>query len=205
MALKLGKKSFRRTTWREGTCGKLSARFAARRVVVAQDGGQLVAEREVQWLLMEWRDGDEEPMHFYLVTLPASTSRKQLVRIVKERYRTERAYQDLKGELGLDHFEGRRFPGWHHHISVALCCYAFITAERVVAFPPSAEWSGEASADETAPRATLRGFIHHREAGDLPRAGHLDASMPALSPPPEIGFASLFTPPATTAREAVTQ
>ncbi len=87
---------------------------------------------------MEWRDDEPGPAHFYLLTLPERTSRKKMVRLIKERYRTERAYEDLKGELGLDHFEGRRFPGWHHHVSVALCCYAFIIAERVRAFPPSA-------------------------------------------------------------------
>ena len=65
-------------------------------------------------------------------------SKKQIVRIVKERWRTERAYEELKGELGLDHFEGRSFPGWHHHISVVLSCYAFIVSERVRRFPPSA-------------------------------------------------------------------
>ena len=63
-------------------------------------------------------------------------TKKQIVRILTERWRTERAYEELKGELGHDHFEGRSFPGWHHHVSVALCCYAFIVAERVRHFPP---------------------------------------------------------------------
>jgi SRSO17 transposase len=57
-------------------------------------------------------------------------TRKKLVRLVMQRWRTERAYEDLKGELGLDHYEGRRFPGWHHHVSVVLACYAFVVAER---------------------------------------------------------------------------
>ncbi len=57
---------------------------------------------------------------------------------MKERYRTEAAYQELKGELGLDHFEGRRYRGWHHHVSVALCCHAFLVAERSRRFSPSA-------------------------------------------------------------------
>jgi SRSO17 transposase len=59
--------------------------------------------------------------------------------LIKERWRTERAYEELKGELGLDHFEGRSFPGWHHRVSVLLCCYAFIVSERVRHFPPSAD------------------------------------------------------------------
>jgi SRSO17 transposase len=63
------------------------------------------------------------------------------VRTIKERWKTERAYQELKGELGFDHFEGRSFIGWHHHVSVVLCCYAFVVAERARAFPPSAGWA----------------------------------------------------------------
>ena len=71
-------------------------------------------------------------------------SKKQIVRLIKERYRTEQAYEELKGELGLDHFEGRSFPGWHHHVSTVLCAYAFLVAERARAFPPSGRRTGEA-------------------------------------------------------------
>ncbi len=69
--------------------------------------------------------------------LPRRMTKKQIIRIVKERWHTEQAYSELKGELGLDHFEGRSFPGWHHHVSVVLCCYAFVVSERVRRFPPS--------------------------------------------------------------------
>ena len=125
---------FRRCTWRKGTKQDLSARFALRRVVPAGSN----AERDAQWLLIEWRDGEPEPANYFLATLPENITKRQLIRLVMQRWRTERVYEDLKGELGLDHFEGRRFPGWHHHVSVALCCYAFIVAERVQRFPPSA-------------------------------------------------------------------
>ena len=64
-------------------------------------------------------------------------TKKQIVRLIKERWRTERVYEEMKGELGLDHYEGRSFLGWHHHVSVALCCVAFVIAERVQHFPPS--------------------------------------------------------------------
>lgn len=137
-AQQLGRERFHRTTWRDGTRGPLWSQFAMRRVVVAHDDGCDPAHREDVWLLMEWPDGEQCPTRFFLVTLPRTTTRKQLVRVVKERYRTERMYQDLKGELGLDHFEGRSFAGWHHHISVVLCCYAFVLSERVRRFPPSA-------------------------------------------------------------------
>lgn len=134
----LGRKAFRRVTWREGTAGKMSSRFCFRRVKVAHDDGIDPAEHEAVWLLIEWPDGEPKPAKFALTTLPHRMSKKGIVRIVKERWRTERAYEDLKGELGLDHFEGRSFPGWHHHVSVVLCCYAFAVAERTRHFPPSA-------------------------------------------------------------------
>ena len=66
-----------------------------------------------------------------MVTLPRSASRKQIVRIVKERYRTERLYQDCKSELGLDHFEGRSYPGWQHHMVISAVAYAFLQTERM--------------------------------------------------------------------------
>jgi SRSO17 transposase len=135
---KLGRGAFRRLTWRVGVGGKLSSRFAFRRVKVAHDDGTEAADREPLWLMMEWPEGEDGPKKFILTTLPRRMSKKQIVRTVMERWRTERAYEELKGELGLDHFEGRSFPGWHHHISVVLCCYAFIVSERVRHFPPSA-------------------------------------------------------------------
>jgi SRSO17 transposase len=132
------REGFRKTTWREGTKGQLSARFAARRVLPIADDGSHRGEREVVWLLLEWEDGEAKPNKFYFITLPKQTTKKMLVRQIKQRWRTERVYEDLKGQLGLDHFEGRRYPGWHHHLSVVLCCYAFIIAERVRRFFPSA-------------------------------------------------------------------
>ena len=133
----LGPSAYRRITWRGGTKNKLYSRFCLRRVKIAHDDGTDLAKREPLWLLIEWPKGEPRPTKFWLTTLPKRMSKKRLVRNVKERWRTERAYEDLKGELGLDHFEGRSFRGWHHHVSVVLCCYAFVVAERVRAFPPS--------------------------------------------------------------------
>lgn len=130
--------AFRRCTWRQGTCAPLSARFVRRRVLATSD------PREELWLLIEWRDGESEPSNYFLSTLPKAMSIRNMVRIVMQRWRIERTYEDLKGELGLDHYEGRRFRGWHHHVSVALCCYAFIVAERARLFPPSAGGTQEA-------------------------------------------------------------
>ncbi len=134
----LPKKAFRRLVWRDGTRRKLRSRFCFVRVKTTHDDGVALADREPLWLVAEWPEGESKPTKFTLTTLPSRMSHKPIVRILKERWRTERMYEDLKGELGLDHFEGRSFPGWHHHISVVLCCYAFIVAERVRAFPPSA-------------------------------------------------------------------
>jgi SRSO17 transposase len=143
IALELGEKGFRRCTWREGTNRKLFSRFALCRVKIAVEEG--LAPR-AEWLLIEWPYGEKDPTHFFLTTLPKRISKKQIVRLLKERYRTEQAYEELKGELGLDHFEGRSFTGWHHHVSVALCSYAFLVAERSRAFPPSARGQGHAGA-----------------------------------------------------------
>lgn len=131
----IGRRVFRRVTWREGTKAALYATFAAIRVRVVTeqepDGG------EEQWLLIQRPTRDMPPDHYVLTTLPKTLSRKQLVRRVKQRWRIERTYEDLKGELGLDHFEGRTYPGWHHHVSCVLSCAAFVVAERMRHFPPS--------------------------------------------------------------------
>lgn len=137
LGVKLGRSAFRRTTWREGTRRKMASNFKFCRVKVAHDDGTEAADREPMWLVMEWPEGESHPTKFILTSLRRRMSKKEIVRVLQERWRTERAYEELKGELGLDHFEGRTFTGWHHHISVVLCCYAFIVSERVRRFPPS--------------------------------------------------------------------
>ena len=132
----VGARSFRRVTWREATRRTLWSRFVCLRVRVVTDtepqGG------EEQWLVIDRPVRDEPPKRYTLTTLPKSLSRKQLVRRLRQRWRIERTYEDLKGELGLDHFEGRTYPGWQHHVTCVLCCAAFVVAERARAFPPSA-------------------------------------------------------------------
>ena len=138
LAAKLdAKEKFQRFTWRTGTRGELSARFAMRRVTPCGEQRNELDERSTVWLLIEWRDGEADPANYYFSSLPPDTSLDALVRVTTQRWRTERVYEDLKGELGLDHFEGRSFRGWHHHISVVLCCYAFAVAERHRIFPLS--------------------------------------------------------------------
>jgi SRSO17 transposase len=150
LAQQRGPRAFRRYIWRDGTRDALVSRFYFARVVPARDDTAEPDERERVWLIAEWPEEENQPTKFVLSTVPARLSKKQIVRLLKCRWRTERMYEDLKGELGLDHFEGRSFPGWHHHISVVLCCYAFVVAERVRHFPPSRRRSHRTHADEIA-------------------------------------------------------
>jgi SRSO17 transposase len=138
LGVELGERAFRKITWRDGTRPnkKLSSRFAFRRVKPAFEGKPEPMVREPIWLVIEWPEGENAPAKFFITSLRRRMTKKQIVHTIKERWRTERAYEELKGELGLDHFEGRSYTGWHHHVSVVLCCYAFVVAERVRAFFP---------------------------------------------------------------------
>jgi len=141
------KKAFNRVTWRQGSRRALTARFVRRQV--------RVSETETVTLLIEWRDDEPTPSNYFFISVPDIKATKSLVRLVMQRWRIERTYEDLKGELGLDHYEGRGFPGWHHHVSVVLCCYAFIIAERTRLFFSSTRGARQASANSSAPRAPL--------------------------------------------------
>lgn len=129
------RKKLRTVTWREGTNCVLRSRFARIRVLVDRQDN---VERQPEWLLIEWPENEPSPTKFVLSTLPKRISCKQLVRTFKERWRIERSYEDMKGELGFDHYEGRSFVGWHHHVTAVIACYAFLVAELVRSFPPSA-------------------------------------------------------------------
>jgi SRSO17 transposase len=128
--------AFRRYTWRQGTAHPLTARFAFVRAVPVADDGCEPRKRDRVWLVCEWRDDEAQPMHFHLLTYRRRPF-EHLIQLLKERWHTERVYQDLKEEFGLDHFEGRRFRGWHHHVSCAIACFAFLAAERARRFSPS--------------------------------------------------------------------
>ena len=123
--------AWRSVTWREGTQKPLRSRFAALRVRIAHRGGSGTPA----WLLIEWPAGEAAPTKYFLSNLQESIPLKALVNTVKSRWRIERDYQELKSELGLGHYEGRGWRGFHHHASLCIAAYGFLAAERGL-FPP---------------------------------------------------------------------
>jgi len=119
--------SYRTVTWREGTNAPLCSRFARVRVRAAHAN----RAREEEWLLVEWPKGETEPTRYFLSTLPKDISSKELVATVKMRWRIERDYLELKQEVGLGHYEGRNWRGFHHHASLCIAAYAFLMIERL--------------------------------------------------------------------------
>ncbi len=136
LATQLGPKAWRTITWRQGTRGFMRSRFAWLRVRPAHRDENRHHPRPVEWLLIEWPKSEPAPTKCWLSTLPAEVAASQLVRLAKLRWRIERDYQELKDELGLDHFEGRSWRGFHHHGSLCIAAYAFLAAERARLSPP---------------------------------------------------------------------
>jgi len=137
LAHALSAKAFQTISWRQGTNEILSGRFAAVRVRHA--GGNIGKARlhSEQWLLIEWPAGDTEPLKYYLSTLPDNIALNDLVAQAHMRWRIERDYQDLKQELGLGHYEGRGWRGFHHHAALSIAAYGFLVTERITASKPA--------------------------------------------------------------------
>jgi SRSO17 transposase len=135
LVLAAGERAARTLVWRQGADGQhLASRFVALRVRPAGRQLRRVArgtELPVRWLLAEWPDGEPEPVTYWLASLPADSSLEQLVGLAKLRWRVEHDYRELKDALGLDHFEGRSFKGWHHHVTLVSVAHAFVTLERL--------------------------------------------------------------------------
>jgi SRSO17 transposase len=135
LALATGQAAARTLTWREGTDGQpLVSRFVALRVRPAGRQLRRAARGEqlpVRWLLAEWPQGEPEPVKYWLASLPETISMQQLVGLAKLRWRVEHDYRELKDALGLDHFEGRSFNGWHHHVTLVSVAHGFVTLERL--------------------------------------------------------------------------
>ena len=132
--LALPKRAWRTIRWREGSADWLSSRFARLRVGVGHNG--LVPEALLpEWLLIEWPEGEAEPTKYWLSTLPQTVSFRRLVDLAKLRWRIERDYQELKQEVGLGHYEGRGWRGFHHHATLCIAAYGFLIAEQAM-IPP---------------------------------------------------------------------
>ena len=137
LAMNLPTTAFRDIGWREGTDRKLQSRFAAVRVRPAHRDYWKAEPHAEEWLLIEWPRGEQEPTKYWMSTLPSNTPLKALVKMAKQRWIIERDYQELKQELGLGHYEGRNWRGFHHHATLCIAAYGFLVAERN-RFSPSA-------------------------------------------------------------------
>lgn len=134
LAAQAGRDARQQVTWREGTRGPMTSRFLALRVRPANiklrradPDGELPA----RWLLAEWPEGEDAPTSFWISNLPHDTPIDRLVALAKLRWRVEQDYRELKDTLGLDHFEGRSWPGWQHHVTLVSVAHGFLTTERL--------------------------------------------------------------------------
>lgn len=135
LAESLPGKDFKMVTWRQGTKGPQQRRFKALRVRTAHRHTSGKPPGEEQWLLCAWSFKEQKPTAFYLSNLPPQTTLNRLVYLAKLRWRIERDYQEMKNELGLDHFEGRTWRGFHHHVALVAAAHAFLTLARALFFP----------------------------------------------------------------------
>ena len=122
--------AFCKVTWRQGSRGPMSSRFAVWRVRHAHRARMGIEPLKACWLIAEWPIDVEKPTKFLLSNLPATASRKELVRLAKRRWWVEHSCKKLEDELGLDHFEERSWRGWHHHVTLAMVAYFYLVELR---------------------------------------------------------------------------
>src|SRR5882724_2612265 len=162
LAFALPRRAWRTIGWREGSHERLTSRFARVRVRAAHRN----QPRGEEWLLIEWPEGETEPTKYWLSTLPEDIIFERLVDLAKLRWRIERDYQELKQELGLGHFEGRGWPGFHHHATLCIAAYGFLISETET-IPPSAPRAGARLA-----KLELPADYRPRGAADPNRTSH---------------------------------
>jgi SRSO17 transposase len=152
LACSIPYEQYRTVSWRDGSKGTQRSKFIALRVCPAENyrRGKAKAPQPTHWLLCQWPTDKDSPAKFWLSDLPANTSLVALVRFAKLRWRVERDYQELKQEIGLDHFEGRTWRGFHHHATLCAVAHAFLALKRAL-FPP--EISSLDTPDGTSPLA----------------------------------------------------
>lgn len=136
IALQLPPSAWIPLSWREGTKGKMISRFAFLRVRSAHNDSNMSSPRSEEWLIIEWPENASRPTKYWLSSLPEETEYDVLITLAKIRWRIERDYEELKGEFGMDHYEGRGWMGFHHHVTLCIAAYAFMAAERARFSPP---------------------------------------------------------------------
>jgi len=136
LALDLPSSAWKDIAWRPGSQETLRSRFAAVRVRPAHRDEKRTVPRPEEWLLIEWPKKESEPTKYWLSTMPEKSSLKSLVKMAKHRWIIERDYEELKQELGLGHYEGRSWRGFHHHATLCIAAYGFLISERT-RFSPS--------------------------------------------------------------------
>jgi SRSO17 transposase len=175
LAFSLPATAWRTITWREGTKGGLRSRFARLCIRIARRNFDRSAPWPEEWLLIEWPKGEKEPTKYWLSTLPHNIGFARFVDLAKLRWRIERDYQELKQEIGLGHFEGRRWRGFHHHATLCIAAYGFLVAQRAT-LPPSASPSAKGPKAARLPQG-----VRPRRSSDQDRAprSKLDRNCPS--------------------------
>jgi SRSO17 transposase len=193
LALALAADGWQQITWRDASNTPLTSRFARWRVRPAHDDARRSLPAAEEWLLIEWPDGEAEPDHYWFATLPADISLERMVDLTKLRWRIERDYLELKQEVGLGHYEGRGWRGFHHHATLCIAAYGFLISEKETIPPsgPACAWQGSQPAlpagyrprGSAAALATPHAALHHHTAHP-PRAdlGSRPAAMSLLWP-----------------------
>ena len=192
LAMSLPASAWETVAWREGSAGPLTSRFARLRVRAAHRDEKLKESRPEEWLLVEWPEDEAQPTKYWLSTRPENASFADLVDTTKLRWRIERDYQDLKQEVGLGHYEGRGWRGFHHHATLCIAAYGFLISERG-ALPPSG-WRAARKLPHsvvsprgrpnpaTVPSGAARGELHRHDAPKAHRRPRKDPRPLSMLP-----------------------
>ena len=198
LALELPADAWQTITWRDGSNTPLTSRFARWRVRPAHDDASRSEPAEVEWLLVEWPEGAAEPDHYWLSTMAADISLERMVDLAKLRWRIERDYLELKQEVGVGHYEGRGWRGFHHHATLCIAAYGFLISEKETIPPsgPSRPWRGSQSAlsagcrprgSATAVTAPYAEFHRHFAYPSRAHSGSRPATLSLLRDPSSDG------------------
>jgi SRSO17 transposase len=203
LAQTLPEDAWQTITWRDGTALPLTSRFARLRVRAAHRDYQLSESRPEEWLLIEWPEGEDEPTKYWFSNLPEAIAFERLVDLTKLRWRIERDYQELKQEVGLGHYEGRGWRGFHHHATLCIAAYGFLISERETIPPsgyraatrrsqPAVPDGSRSRGSAHSPRATLS-QLNSNHAPETDRgAGPQNAAVPVLCQTDCIGAPPYF-------------